>query len=82
MHRPTIWFFLGYYGLIYLFIMALITVGYPLAQEYARPIAMLIFPEYTNASLLKALVVVTMMYWAMVGASLWWSTQTQKNPPQ
>ena len=55
--------FLGYYGIIYLIIMIILAVTYPLAQTYATPIASLIFPIADNNSLVKNLVVTTLMYW-------------------
>jgi hypothetical protein len=60
------WRFIGYYGIIYLFVMLVMLIGYPLAQTYAKPIASLIFPIAGNNSLIKNLLVTTGMYWGMV----------------
>lgn len=60
------WHFIGYYGVIYLFILLVMLVTYPLAQTYAKPIASLIFPIAGNNSLLKNLLVTSLMYWGMV----------------
>jgi tellurite resistance protein TehA-like permease len=60
------WIFLGYYGLLYLIFMLILVVGYPLAKTYAEPIAAMIFPIAGHNSLLKNLIVDTLMYWSMV----------------
>lgn len=60
------WQFLAYYGLIYLIFLVVIVVGYPLAQEYAKPIAALIFPIAGNNSLIKNVLVSSGMFWGMV----------------
>jgi hypothetical protein len=60
------WRFLAYYGVIYLVFVGVILVGYPLAQRYATPLASLIFPIAGGNSLLKNLIVDTLMYWGMV----------------
>ena len=60
------WLFLGYNGIIYLFFMLVLVIGYPLAKIYAEPIASLIFPIAGHNSLLKNLIVDTLMYWGMV----------------
>ena len=60
------WKFLGFYGMIYLIFMLFMVVTYPLAQEYAKPFAALIFPIAGNNSLLKNIIVDTLMYWGMV----------------
>jgi hypothetical protein len=60
------WQFLGYYGLIYLIFMLALVLGYPWAQKYAQPVAALIFPIAGNNSLVKNLIVDTLMYWGMV----------------
>jgi hypothetical protein len=60
------WHFLGYYGILYLAFMLFLLIAYPLAQEYAKPIASLIFPIAGGNSLLKNIIVDTVMYWGMV----------------
>jgi hypothetical protein len=60
------WTFLGYYSIIYLFFMLVLLIGYPLATNYAKPIAALIFPIAGHNSLLKNLIVDSLMYWVMV----------------
>lgn len=60
------WTFLAYYGIIYLFFLILIVVAYGPAQEFAKPIAALIFPIAGGNSLMKNILVDTGMYWGMV----------------
>lgn len=60
------WRFLAYYGVLYLIFMVIIIVGYPLAQQYATPLASLIFPIAGGNSLFKNIIVDTGMYWGMV----------------
>ena len=60
------WRFLAYYGVLYLGFMGIIAVGYPLAKQYAIPLTSLIFPIAGGNSLLKNLIVDTLMYWGMV----------------
>jgi hypothetical protein len=60
------WLFLGYNSIIYLIFMLVLVVGYPLASIYAKPIASLIFPIAGNNSLMKNLIVDSLMYWGMV----------------
>jgi hypothetical protein len=67
-HKPDIWTAIGYYGIIYLIFLIFMLVGYPLAQQYAKPIAALIFPINGHNSLLYNALVMTGMYWGMVGA--------------
>lgn len=67
--QTDIWGQLGYYGLIYLLLIAVTVIGYPLAQTYAKPLVAFIFPISPN-SLPKSVLVITGMYWATVGASL------------
>jgi hypothetical protein len=69
------WSFLAYYMIIYLIFLIVIVVGYPLAQEYAKPIAAMVFPIAGGNSLLKNIVVDTLMYWGMV---LFYSLVIQK----
>ncbi|WP_373531196.1 hypothetical protein [Vampirovibrio sp.] len=69
------WRFLGYYGVIYLLIMIVIVVCYPLAQTFAKPIASLVFPIAGNNSLFKNMMVTTGMYW---GALLFYTLVIQK----
>lgn len=64
--RPSIWKYLAYFGLIYLFFLVLVIFGYPLAQQYAKPIAALIFPINEANSLMKNIWVMTGMYWGMI----------------
>lgn len=66
MREVSAWRFLAYYGVIYLVFVGVILVGYPLAQQYATPVASLIFPIAGGNSLVKNLLVDTLMYWAMV----------------
>jgi hypothetical protein len=60
------WVFLSYYGVIYLILLVVIVFGFPLAQEYAKPLASLIFPIAGGNSLMKNVIVDTLMYWGMV----------------
>jgi hypothetical protein len=69
------WRFIGYYGVIYLVILVITVVSYPLAQEFAKPIASLIFPVAEDNSLLKNVLVTTAMYW---GALLFYTIVIQK----
>ena len=54
----SIWTLVGYYGIIYVILVAIIVVGYPFAQQYAKPIAALIFPIAGNNSLPKNILLV------------------------
>lgn len=65
--KPSIWVQLGFYGVFYLVFLIIIVVGYPLAQQYAKPIARFIFPINESNSLMKNIFVMTGMYWGMVG---------------
>jgi hypothetical protein len=58
---------LGFYGIIYLVLLFLVVVGYPLAQQYAKPLARFIFPINENNSWVKNILVMSAMYWGMVG---------------
>lgn len=58
---------LGFYGIIYLVLLLLVVVGYPLAQQYAKPLARFIFPINENNSWVKNILVMSAMYWGMVG---------------
>lgn len=64
---PSLWTALAYYGIFYLLMLIVVLVGYPLAQQYALPVAKLIFPINQKNSLLYNLLVMTGMYWGMVG---------------
>jgi hypothetical protein len=66
-NKPNIWTMLGYYGVIYLFFALITGIGYPLAQQYAKPIAKFIFPINESNSWLKTMVVMSGMYWGTVG---------------
>ena len=55
----------GFYLTIYLLLMLTLGFGYPLAQRYAQPIASLVFPINPDTSLLRNLVVVSVMYWGI-----------------
>jgi hypothetical protein len=57
---------LGFYGIIYLVLLLLVVVGYPLAQQYAKPLARFIFPINENNSWVKNILVMSAMYWGMV----------------
>ncbi len=69
------WRFVGYYGVLYLIIMIFIVVSYPMAQTFAKPIASLIFPIAGNNSLIKNMIVTTLMYW---GSLLFYTIFIQK----
>lgn len=69
------WRFIGYYGVIYLAILGVTVIAYPLAQEFAKPIASLVFPIAENNSLLKNVLVTTGMYW---GSLLFYTIVIQK----
>lgn len=60
------WRFLGYYGVIYLFVMVVIVFSYVFLQDFTRPIASLIFPIADDNSLLKNVIVTTLMYWGVL----------------
>lgn len=65
------WSDFGYYGLIYGVLLVLIVLGYPWAQQYAKPLAALIFPINEANSLVKNIVVMSAMYWGMIGVYCW-----------
>lgn len=67
MKKRNFWTYLGYYGFIYILFVGLTVVGYPLAQTYAKPIAALIFPINEDGGLLRVVIVMSAMYWGMVG---------------
>ncbi len=71
MKRRSVWHYIGYFGFIYLLIMGVLWLGYPTAQQYAKPFAALIFPINENNSIGKTLLVTSGMYWLMVGGYLW-----------
>lgn len=60
------WRFLGYYGVIYLFVMVVIVFSYVFLKDFTRPIASLIFPIAGDNSLLKNVIVTTLMYWGVL----------------
>lgn len=60
------WYFIGYYGIIYIFFIILQVITYPITQTYVKPIAALIFPIAEGNSLFKSLLVDTGMFWGMV----------------
>lgn len=66
MREMSGWTFLAYYGVLWLIFVAIIAIGYPLADTYAKPIAGLIFPIAGHNSLVKNLLVTTGMFWGMV----------------
>ena len=68
MSRPNLPTQFGYYGVIYLILVLITVIGYGPAQEFAKPITNLIFPEYTEGSILKTIIVVTLFYWVAVCA--------------
>ena len=68
--RPSLLQYLSYFGLIYLVFLVLIVFGYPFAQQYAKPIAALIFPINEDNSLMKNILVMSGMYWGMIGIYL------------
>lgn len=72
------WRFLGYYGILYLIIMIVVVASYPL-QSYTKPIASLIFPIAENGSLLKSVIVTTLMYWSAI---LFYTLVIQKIRPR
>lgn len=57
---------LTFYLFFYLIFLIILVVGYPLAEQYARPIAAVIFPINRHNSLMKNIIVLTGMYWGMV----------------
>ncbi|MBX2861285.1 MAG: hypothetical protein KTR14_08615 [Vampirovibrio sp.] len=67
MNNPKLWQAIGFYGFIYLILMIIMVGGYGFAQQYAKPIAALIFPINEGNSLLKNVLVVSAMYWGMCG---------------
>ena len=76
-NQKSIWAYLGFCGVFYLIFLVVMVVGYPLADTYAKPIAALIFPIAGNNSLMKNLLVMTVMYWAMVMGS-WFLTKKKE----
>lgn len=60
------WTFVAYYGVLWLIFMAIIVIGFPLANIYAKPIAALVFPIAGHNSLVKNMLVTTGMFWGMV----------------
>ena len=67
----NVWALVGYFFVIYLIFLAVVVVGYPLAQKFALPITSLIVPTNENNSMMKNVLVTTGMYWSMV-AGYWW----------
>ena len=70
MSRPSIAAQLGYYGVIYLFFLLVVVIGYGPAQEYMKPITNLIFPEYSGNSMVKTVIVMSLMYWGAIGVTI------------
>jgi hypothetical protein len=64
---PLFWRLFTFYMVFYLIFVILVIVGYPLAQQYAKPLASLIFPINGNNPMLKNVIVLTGMYWGMIG---------------
>jgi hypothetical protein len=79
-NNRNIWNNIGYFGFIYLILLVIIAVGYPLAQEYAKPIAAIIFPINENTSVMKTILVMSGMYWVMVGGYLFISNKKPDAP--
>ena len=73
-NQKNIWAYMGFCGVLYLIFLVVLLVGYPLADTYAKPIAALIFPIAGNNSMMKNVLVMTGMYWAMVIGS-WFLTK-------
>jgi hypothetical protein len=63
--KPNLANMLGFLLLFYLLFLGAIVVLYPLAQQYAKPIASVIFPIAPNTSLLKNVIVMSGMDWGM-----------------
>ena len=60
------WRFLGYYGVIYLFVLLVIVISYVFLKDFTEPIASLVFPIASGNSLLKNVIVTTLMYWGVL----------------
>jgi hypothetical protein len=63
MKEIDIWYFLGYYGVLYLVIIIVSIVLYPVSQLYIKPVVAIVFPIAAGNSLIKSLVVTTVFYW-------------------
>jgi hypothetical protein len=81
MKEQNIWTYIGYYGAIYVIFMVILVLGYSFAQEYLRPVAAIIFPINEDNSLMKNLIVMTGMYWGIVGFYIFVNRKKDNPPP-
>lgn len=63
MKEIDIWYFLGYYGVLYLVVIVISVVLYPVSQLYLKPLMAIIFPIASDNSFLKSLLITTIFYW-------------------
>lgn len=78
MSRPNTATQLGFYGVFYLIFLLITVVTYGPAQEYLRPVTNLIFPAYEHNSLLKSVIVLTGMYWGVIGLTMFIQSRASK----
>lgn len=61
---------LTFYAVYYVAFLVLMTGAFLLFREYLKPLVALVFPINENTSLLKNIVVLTVMYWGIIGIKL------------
>ncbi len=81
MNSDNLWGRLAYFAVFYLIFLVIVVIGYPLGQQYAKPIAALIFPINENNSLMKNVIVMSGMYWGMIGVYLFLMKNKGKKGP-
>ncbi|MEM0951674.1 MAG: hypothetical protein AAGI66_05970 [Cyanobacteria bacterium P01_H01_bin.74] len=59
-------YFMGYYGILYLVVLACNILFFPISEQFIRPIAAFIFPIAGSNSLLKTLLITSGFYWGGV----------------
>jgi len=70
------WRAISYHGTIYLFMVVVLLILYPLTVPIFRPIVALVLPLDPRNSLLKMLLIYTLFYWGTVLFKAW---RRQKN---
>lgn len=74
------WWWISYYGTIYLILIVAVAVLYTVITPIAKPVVALIFPLDPRNSLTKMLYLFTGFYWLAVGIKTW--RIEKKKPPK
>jgi len=77
MNRPNTLQFLSFCAVIYIVMLVITLVGYPLGQTFLKPMLANIMPVSEHTSVTKALICLTVLYWGMV-IGYWAMIQNRK----